>query len=376
MWRIPLFVPDIGSEEAAAVRRPLIDQWLAQGSRTEEFEHAFAEVLGTHHAVAVTSGTAALHLAMIVANVSPGDEVIVPSLSFVATANVVRYQGAIPVFADIVDEDDLTISPDSIASRITSNTVGIIPVHYAGFSCQMEEVLALADRHGLFVVEDAAHAIFTKEGTQYCGTYGLCGCFSFYSNKNMTTAEGGMLVTRDRRAAERARRLRTHSMTTGTAERFHGSNLSYDVSELGWNYRMDDLRGSLGLVQLRQLPARLKRRAELRRLYVGLLSELAQVTIPFRGRSGEIGYHIMPILLSRGVDRDNVMREMARRGIQTSIHYPPIHKFISYRDRFKASLPVTEDVASRLVTLPFYPSMSSEMVEEVVDTLKQILTEG
>ena len=374
MWKIPLFDPDIGPEEMAAVNRPLADRWLPQGRRTEEFESAFAEALGAPYAIAVTSGTAALHLAMVVAGAGPAHEVIVPSLTFVATANVVRYQGAIPVFADIVGEGDLTISPDSIASKITSHTAGIIPVHYAGFSCRMQEILALAERHGLFVVEDAAHAIFTKEGTQYCGTYGLCGCFSFYSNKNMTTAEGGMIVTSDPKIAERVRRLRTHSMTTGTTERFRGSALSYDVTELGWNYRLDDLRGSLGLAQLRRLPARLQRRNDLRSLYVGHLSKLTKVTIPFRDRTGEIGYHIMPILLDPGIDRENVMRQMSRRGIQTSIHYPPIHAFTAYRDRSSARLPLTEDVAARLITLPFYPSMSDEMVEEVVNSLGEILT--
>jgi len=375
MWKIPLFDPDIGSDELSAVTGPLQDKWLTQGARTAEFERLFAEHLGVPYAVAVSSGTAALHIAMALAGVKPGDEVIVPSLTFVATANVIRYQGAVPVFADIISEDDLTISPDSIESRITYRTVGIVVVHYAGLSCSMAPILDLASRKELFVVEDAAHAVFTKEGDRYCGTHGFCGCFSFYSNKNMTTGEGGMLVTGSEQAAERARRLRTHAMTTGTAERHRGAALSYDVIDLGWNYRLDDVRASIGLAQLERLPERLEKRRRIRERYLRLLSTIERIHVPFRDRVGEIGYHILPILLDRGISRDEVMKRLSDRGIQTSVHYPPIHLFSAYTAYTRSDLPLTEDIAAREMTLPFFPSMTDEMVEEVAGHLQEVMAD-
>ncbi len=373
MWKIPLFDPDIGADELSAVTEPISDKWLAQGKRTAEFEQTFAEMLQVPYAVAVNSGTAALHLAMLLADIGPGDEVIVPSLTFVATANAVRYTGAVPVFADIESEEDPTISAKTIESKISPRTKGIIVVHYAGFSCRMESILQLAERKGLVVVEDAAHAVFTRESERYCGTSGVCGCFSFYSNKNITTGEGGMLVTSSAEAAERARRLRTHAMTTGTAERHRGSALSYDVTELGWNYRLDDVRASLGIAQLRRLPELLRRRRELRRLYVELLSSVQEIQIPFRDRFGEIGYHILPILLDQEINRDETRRRLNDLGIQTSVHYPPIHLFEAYEKQQSVDLPLTESVAAREITLPFFPSMTEEMAEQVVDCLKRAI---
>lgn len=372
MIKIPLFDLDVGEEEEAALIEVLRSKWISTGPRTAAFEAAFAEALGVPHAIAVANGTGALHLATLACGIGPGDEVIVPSLTFVATANAVRYVGAKPVFADILGEDDLTISPDSIAGHISPRTKAIIVMHYAGFPCDMPRIVDIADRHGLLIIEDACHALFSEQHGRRLGTVGRVGCFSFFSNKNMTTGEGGMVVTADPAIAERVRLLRSHGMTSLSYDRARGHAGSYDVVELGYNYRIDDLRAAMGLVQLAKMPDDIRRRAILRRFYQQRLGDLNQIVVPFAGKAAEPrANHLMPVVVA-GADRarrDAVRIALQEQGVQTSVHYPPAHRFRTYAED-NASLPVTERVADALITLPLYKRMTEQQVGYVADALR------
>lgn len=348
------------------------------GAVTEAFEAAFAEFVNARHAIAITNATAALHLAHHAHGIGPGDEIIVPSLTFVATANSVLYTGATPVFADIIGPDELNIDPEDVARKITPRTKGIVAVHYGGYPADMERIMSLAQRHGLYVVEDASHAPGSVYRGRMAGTIGNIGCFSFYPNKNMTTAEGGMVVTDDDQLATRIRRMRSHAMTTVTWDRIRGHAHSYDVTNLGFNYRIDELRSAMGIVQLKRLSDNNKRRLNLMRKYLTELSRIPILQIPFGQATEEVSHHICPTLLPVGMDRKVFMDHMQQRGIQTSVHYPPTHLFTYYRERFghrEGLLPVTESLALREVTLPLYPSMSEADVEQVSDTVARTLAE-
>jgi dTDP-4-amino-4,6-dideoxygalactose transaminase len=378
-WRVPLADVSFGYEEEQAVQQVIRSGWLSMGEVTREFEQEFADFIGVKHALAVTNGTAALHLACLAEGIGPGDEVIVPSLSFVATANAVRYTGASPVFADIESTGWLDISPASIETQISERTRAILVVHYAGFACDMPAIMEIAQRHNLVVLEDSAHAIGSELDGRMLGTWGAIGCFSFFSNKNMTTGEGGMLATNDDSLAEKLRLLRSHGMTSLSWDRHQGHAYSYDVVDLGYNYRIDEMRSALGRAQLRKLLAGNQHRSDLTALYRELLAELApQMELPFGFRRGTSCYHILPALLPVGTDRIHFMEALKQGGIQTSIHYPPIHHFQIYQSEWKKrgmKLPLTEDVSNREVTLPLYATMQSEQVHWVVQAVKEALQE-
>lgn len=378
-WKVPLFDLDVGDQEIDAVRRVLESGWISMGEATSELERRFAQAHDAQFGVALSSCTAALHLALEALDVGPGDEVICPSLTFVATANAVLYVGATPVFADITSPRDLTISPKDIERKITEKTRVIIVMHYAGFPCDMDPINALAQQYGCVVVEDAAHAPLTEYRNKKVGTLGEIGCFSFFSNKNMTTAEGGMLLTNNQEIADRVRLLRSHGMTTLSYDRFNGHASSYDVVDLGYNYRLDDIRASMGIVQFDRLPTMNARRRELWGLFSERLAEIEGIKVPFGAAEDESGKwisqpYIFPIVLMYDQDREGVRQSLTEAGIQTSVHYPPVHLFQMYQDRFgyrQGDLPITEWVATNIITLPFYPSMSVEDIDLITDVLRR-----
>jgi dTDP-4-amino-4,6-dideoxygalactose transaminase len=370
-WKIPLSDIDFGTEENTAVQDVLNSRWLTMGSVTQKFEAEFAAYVGAKHAIAVTNGTAALHLACLAAGLGPGDEAIVPSLTFVATANAVRYVGATPVFADIIGKNDLNISPDSIERLISQRTQAIIVVHYGGYACEMEQILALARNNNLMVIEDSAHAVGAERDGKGLGTWGDVGCYSFFSNKNLTTGEGGMLVTDNDELAEQLRLLRSHGMTSLTWDRHRGHAWSYDVVALGYNYRLDEIRAAIGCAQLAKVEKNNDRRRHLTQVYRDALQELVpQVEIPFQNHPSKTSAHLLPVLLPLGFQREAFMNRMKEQGIQTSIHYPPIHTFTAYRNGNNIELPVTEDIATREVTLPLYPTLSDDDVMLVVEAVR------
>ena len=310
-WRIPLADVDLGAEEEAAVLAVLRRRWLSMGEVTAAFEADFAALTGARYALAVTNCTAALHLAGLALGWGPGDEVIVPSLTFVATANAVRYTGATPVFADITALDDFSLSAADAAARITPRTRAIIVVHYGGHAADMGALLALAERHGLDVVEDVAHAPGATLDGRALGAWGRIGCFSFFANKNMTTGEGGMITTDDDDVAARLRLLRSHGMTSLTWDRHRGHAFSYDVVAPGYNYRLDELRAAIGRVQLQKLPEANRRRRALDALYRELLPAAAPALgVPYQQSRGIPAGHLRPVLLPVGADRARFMGEM------------------------------------------------------------------
>ena len=372
-WRVPLADVKLGVEEENAVLEVLRSGWLTMGEVTQAFEQELAAFVGAKHAFAVNNATAALHLACLAVGVGEGDEVIVPSLTFVATANAVRYTGAKAVFADIESEDWLSICPRSIEEKITERTKAIEVMHYAGFACDMPEILRIAEKYNLAVIEDAAHAIGASLEGKALGTWGNVGCYSFFGNKNLTTGEGGMLVTDDNDLAEKVRILRSHGMTTLTWDRFKGHASTYDVVDLGYNYRIDEIRSAIGREQLKKLPAGNARREVLVERYRKAFTEQAPALgLPFLEKRGVSSKHIFPVLLPERVDREAFREKMKADGIQTSFHYPPVHHFKIYRQEGE-ELWMTENVARRQVTLPLFPSMTNEqqdwVIESVVDAL-------
>jgi len=340
------------------------------GPRTELFEREFADHLGVEHVLALSSGTAALHLACIAAGVGEGDEVIVPSQTFVATVNAVLYTGATPVFADIVGPHDLNIDPDAVEAAIGDRTKAVIPVHYAGYPVAIQRLAELCATRGLSLIEDAAHAPSATAGGRKLGSFGLAGCFSFFSNKVLCCGEGGALSTDSGEVAERVRRLRSQGMTATTMDRHRGKAMEYDVGEPGFNYRIDDPRSALLSSRLKRLDAEIERRRELVLRYRELLDGQPGVILPW-GKSDVAGSscYMMAVLIEDG-RRDEVRRTLqARHGVQTTI-YPAVHELETYRRRLPGvSLPYSEQVAASMFSIPLFPHMSEQTQDEVVAAL-------
>ncbi|MGZ4408841.1 MAG: DegT/DnrJ/EryC1/StrS family aminotransferase, partial [Gaiellaceae bacterium] len=366
------FVPlsDVFVDETilAEVADVLAGGWWSMGPRVGAFEAAFADLSDVPHALAVANGTAALHLALLAVGVEPGDEVVLPSLNFVAAANVVRLIGATPVFCDISSLDDLNLDPTDVEAALTERTKAIIALHYGGFACDIEAIAALAASRGISLVEDAAHAPGARLNGVALGTVGQVGCFSFFANKNMPIGEGGMVVTRDDEIAETLRLLRSHGMTSLTWDRHRGHAHTYDVLRPGFNYRLDEVRAAVGLVQLRRLLEENERRGAVLDRYRSALDREGGLRFPFRNRpDGERpSYHLAVALLPEGVEQATFRDGLRDRGIQTSFHYPPIHRFSAYAQLGSArALPVTDEVVARLVTLPLFGTMSDAQFEAV-----------
>jgi dTDP-4-amino-4,6-dideoxygalactose transaminase len=378
-WRYPLSDIDLGKEEEQEVLRVLRSRWLSTGPVTERFEKAFSEYLGGGDTIAVSSGTAALHLALACLGLGEGDEVILPSLTFIATANAVLYVGARPIFADIGGEEDLNIASEEVEKKITEKTKAIMVMHYGGYPCEMKAILGIAKRHGLYVIEDAAHAPGAEYRGEKCGLIGDIGCFSFFSNKNLVTGEGGMVVTRDRARAEKVRRMRSHGMEALSWDKYRGRLSSYDVQEIGYNYRTTEIQSALGLVQLKKLDRNNRKRKRLVEIYREGLQEVNDVSIPFSKFKGNPSYHLFPILVAPRINRNRMMARLKDFGIQASVHYPPVHLFSFYRRRLglrEGMLPKTEEVSRREVTLPLHPRMKQEDVKWIVKRVKIVVRES
>ena len=376
IWKVPLSDIDLGDLEKSYVNQVLDSRWLSMGETTQKFETEFSQYLGVKHAIAVSNGTTALHLACASLELKDGDEVIMPSLSFVATANAVLYTGATPVFAEISGEMDLCISPVEIEKKITPNTRAIMVMHYGGNLCNMNRIIELANQYDLPIVEDAAYAPGAKLDGRMAGTFGALGCFSFFANKNLVTGEGGMVVTNQDDLANHIRLMRSHGMTSLTWDRHKGHASTYDVIELGYNYRIDEIRAALGLAQLQFLSRNNQQRQNIISQYILGLSDIPEIVIPFQTPTGISAGHLFVILLPKQADRGQFIQQMKLAGIQTSIHYPPIHLFTYYRRRFgykPGDLPLTEEIASRVVTLPLFPRMSPSQVELVISALHRSL---
>jgi dTDP-4-amino-4,6-dideoxygalactose transaminase len=371
-WKVPLSDLTITDGDLAVLTDVYRSGWLSMGPRTEELEHALAQYTGAQHAVAAANGTAALHLMCLAAGLAAGDEVIVPSLTFVATANSVAYTGARPVFADIASASEPWLSVSSVEAALTPASKAVLAVSYGGCAGQLEPLTALCAERGLTLLEDAAHSLGSRQHGRQLGRFGVAGAFSFFSNKNLAVGEGGALVTDDDELAQRARLLRSHGMTAISWDRIQGHASGYDVVELGFNYRIDEPRAALAAARLERLDAENARRGELDRRYRQALAEL-DLQCPLEpAPDTDPNHHLFCVLLNPDADREAFRAALAADGVQTSLHYPPIHHFSIYRQG-GLRLPHTEDYASRAVTLPMYAELTHSQQDLVVDAVRAAL---
>ena len=377
MWKVQLFKLNYDKQESQAVKDIVDSGWITMGETTKKFESNFSTMLENDvKSTAVSNGTAALHMALLGLGVGRGDEVIIPALTFVADINVVKLVGATPVLADCGSYEDWNITAKSIKKVITPKTKALILVHFAGYPCQMDEILELCKEQNIEVIEDCAHAPGAKYKGQSCGTFGKYGCFSFFTNKNLSVGEGGMITTCDAELAQQAQYFRSHGMTALTLDRHKGRAITYDVAQSGLNYRIDEMRSALGLVQLEKLENANAQRAVLVKRYLENLKDVENIAIPFQDLTNiEPVYHIFPILLDKGLDRVEVITRLKEDGIQSSIHYPAFKDFTAFKDAGLNEAPIAEDIASRELTLPLYPTMGVELVDLVCESLKKAVGE-
>lgn len=363
-WSVPLADVIIDEGDLEAVVATYRSGWLSMGPRIEEFEQGFAAYLGVRHAIAVSSGTAALHLMCLASGLGPGDEVVVPSMTFVATVNAVRYTGATPVFADIAGPLEPWLSAPTCEAVIGPRTRAILYVAYGGHAGQLAAVADLAQDRGITLLQDAAHAVGTRLDGHQLGSIGRASAFSFFSNKNLAIGEGGMVTTDDDQLAAAVRLLRSHGMTTLSWDRHRGHAAGYDVVALGFNYRMDEPRAALGRRRLERLDAENAQRAELDARYRQRLADtVACAMAPADGV--QPAHHIFAIVLADGVDRTAFREALRDEGVQTSVHYPPAHRFSIHSDD-APPLPLTDAYAATTVTLPLFAHMSLPQQDRVI----------
>ncbi len=373
-WKVQLFQLNYDDREYDAVMETLKSGWITMGQKTIDFEAAYARELGEDSkCVAVANGTASLHIAVLAAGVKPGDEVIVPSLTFIADLNSVSVTGGKVVIGDVASLDDWSVDPADIEAKITPKTKAVMIVHYAGFACDMDAIVDICKRHHLVLIEDCAHSNGGTYKGRKLGTFGDLSAWSFFSNKNLAVGEGGMVVARDPALYQKCKNLRSHGMTVASFDRMKGRAVSYDVVEPGFNYRIDEVRASLGLVQLAKLQEANASRAAHVRHYYARLDAMRDIGIPFRHYSrGTPTYHIMPILLDESIDRAKLIDLMRDDGIQTSIHYPAIQSFTAYKDKVGPT-PKSQYISEHELTLPLYPTMTEKQVGLVCDSLQKDL---
>lgn len=379
--------PSIGEEEIAEVVDSLRSGWITTGPKVKRFEEEFREYIGAKHAIAVNSCTAALHIALAALGIGPGDEVIVPTLTFCSTANVVVHLGARPVLVDV--GEDFNVTPEAIERAITSRTRAIIPVHYGGQPCDLDAIYDIAARYNLPVVEDAAHAVGATYHGYKIGSDSLrpanCGlrivtCFSFYATKNMTTGEGGMITTADDELAERMRLLSLHGMSRDAWKRYTSAgSWYYEVLMAGYKYNMTDIQAALGIHQLRKLDDFIAARQRIAYLYNQAFADVPEIEIPITHPDRSHAYHLYVICLNLErltIDRAQFIEELKAMNIGTSVHFIPVHRHPFYRETFgyqPGDFPVADWLYERIVSLPLFPKMTNEDAEDVIQSVKAVV---
>lgn len=368
----------VTAEDIRAVEEVLRGDWLTTGPAVDRFEAALSDAIGASDVVVVSSGTAALHLACATLDLAPGDEVILPSLTFAASANAIEYCGGTPVFAEVA-QDTLCLDPVDVERRLTERTRAVMTVHYAGLPANLPELRALTGSRGIPLLEDAAHALGARDGEALVGARSHLATFSFHPVKHVTTAEGGAIATNAPELARRLRRLRNHGLDTDVRARERASTWRYEMVELGWNYRLSDVGAALGASQLRRLGSGLARRRELARAYFEAFRNTDAIELPRVAEPDGHAWHIFPILLGAGhlrIDRDAFVTALRAEHIGANVHYAPTHLQPYYRGRYghrPGELPITEDVCARLVTLPLYPAMSDADLADVVSAVSKLV---
>ncbi|MCA8923658.1 MAG: aminotransferase class I/II-fold pyridoxal phosphate-dependent enzyme [Planctomycetes bacterium] len=377
---IPFSRPTIDELEIDEVVDSLRSGWITSGPKVERFEAMFRERLGVEHAVAVNSATAGLHLAIACLDLQPGDEVIVPTLTWASTANVVELCGGRTVFAD-VDPGTLCLDPEDARRRITPRTRAIVPVHYAGQPADLDPLRAMAQEHGLALIEDAAHALGTFYRGEEVGASGGVTVYSFHPIKNITTGEGGMIVLDDEALAERLRLLRFHGVSKNAWKRYSGGGRPrYEVVEPGYKYNMLDLQAALGIQQLKKLEAFNARRAELAERYGRLLAEVPEITPLARVDYPAVHcWHLYIVRLDLSavtLDRDDFMQALGEEQVGTGLHFPPLHTQSFFREKYgyrEGSLPHAEQAGEEIFSLPLYPLLTDEDQDDVVSAIKKVV---
>lgn len=376
---IPFHKPHITEDEIKEVMDSLRSGWLTMGPKTIEFENRFREYVGSMNAVSANSCTACLHLALKAIDITEGDEVITPNITFTATAEVVTYFNARPVLVD-VEEDTLNIDVSKIEEKITDKTRAIIPVHFGGQPCDMDEIIDIAQKYNLFIIEDAAHALPAFYDNRKIGTIGDITCFSFYATKTLSAGEGGMITTDNDDWAERMRILRLHGISRDAWKRYsEEGSWYYEVIEAGYKYNMTDLHASVGIAQLRKLEDMWQKRKEIAKRYTENFREIKGIETPVVKKDRESAWHLYVIKLKTEmlkIDRNQFMDELKKRGIGTSVHFIPLHRHHYYRKNFiyePGNFGVSEKLYERIISLPIYPSMTQGDVDRVINSVEDIV---
>jgi dTDP-4-amino-4,6-dideoxygalactose transaminase len=387
---VPFAIPELGIEEINEVTDVIRSGWLTTASRCAQFEKDFAEFVGSKHALAVNSATAALHLGLEALGIKPGDKVIVPTFTFTATAEIVRYLGADPIFVDC-DRDTFCITEEQIRIAIEKQNLklndgqmkAIIPVHFGGHPCDMDPMLGFARENDLKVMEDAAHAIPTRYKDRLIGTFGDITCFSFYANKTMTTGEGGMLCTDNDEVADRVKVMRLHGINRDIWDRFStGASWEYDVVAPGFKYNMPDINAAIGIHQLKKVEFFREKRERIAKIYFEELRDIPGLILPqIHCDMKDHSWYIFIVLLdpaksNRNTGRDEFISDMTKRNIGTSVHYKPLHKMSYYKERYKLKPEMfinAEQIFERCVSIPMFSGMSDGQMEYVVENIKEIL---
>ena len=374
--KIPFFLPYVDSKDIAEIKKSSSSLFLTNGPRLDLFEQRFKKFTKSKYAVGVSNATSALYLSLKALGIKKNDEVIIPDLTFAATANSVLQTGATPVLADI-DEETLNISAESIIKNISRKTKAIIPVHLAGTPCDMQKIMRIARSNSLKVIEDCAHGIGTSYNKKHVGNFGNAGCFSFYPTKNLTTIEGGMVITNDKKIADFIQLARNHGMSRSLMSRYStGKPWEYDIKDIGYNYRLDDIRSALGISQLQKLAILNKKRLIAFRYYNKGLKNIPGLIVPNEKnfKNGSCHLYIIRVTADAKISRDKLFYSLQKKGIGSSVHYKPLHEFTLFRKKgvSRNSVSVSKRIYKEILSLPMYPQLARSSQDYVIKSIKNI----
>ena len=371
--KVPYFKPSISENDKKAVLKSMEQRWLTNGKYLKKFENNFHQFIHSKYAIGVGSATQALHLSLRAMNIGVGDEVIVPTFTFAATANAVLFCGATPILTD-VDIDTFNISTEQIKKKITKKTKGIIVVHYAGQACDMDEILVIAKKNNLFIIEDCAHALGSTYKNKSCGNIGKVGCFSFYPTKIITTGEGGMITTNNSTISNKVNLLKSQGMSISAKNRESKSQWKYDLVDLGYNYRLDEIRSALGWSQLKRVNEFNKKRILIAKKYDEKLKKITGITIPKKKSDRNHIYHLYTIKIENDFhfSRDQLFNHLSKKQIGTSVQYMPLHLMSLYKEKYSKKtrdFKISNELKDKVISLPVFPSMTTKQIEYVVSAL-------
>ena len=373
---VPFFLPFIDKSDISEIKNAALSTFLTNGPKLDRFEKQFQKFTNSKYAIGVSNATSALHISLKALEISSGDEVIVPDLTFAATANSVLQSGAIPVIADI-DEETLNISPDSIIKNLSKKTKAIIPVHFAGTPCNMKEIVKIAKNHSLKIIEDCAHGIGTYFNKKHVGNFGDTGCFSFYPTKNLTTIEGGMIITNNKKVAKYAHLVRNHGLTRTLINRYSsGKPWEYDIENIGYNYRIDELRSALGISQLKKVKALNKKRLKIYQYYNEKLKNISGLILPNKNYlNNSCHLYVVRISSDAKISRDKLFNYLQKNGIGSTVHYKPLHEFTLYKKYsiHRDELSTTKKIYNEILSLPLYPQLSKSKQNYVIEHIRKAL---